>query len=119
MKQSVYMELRDIAQGDFAIRDGVLFYKEQRVATNGKPFFTSSEEIFFLFEVEDEKVATEFKKVIFLNFRWPEFFKINENAIVYGREMQFVTVDGRQHAYRRISYGNSTVTKIIGSNFQL
>ena len=83
MKQSVYMELRDIAQGDFAIRDGVLFYKEQRIATNGKPFFTSSEEIFFLFEVEDEKVATEFKKVIFLKHFAISGVRYNNYTIIF------------------------------------
>ena len=119
MKQSDYNELRDITQGDFAIKSGTLFYKGKEVSTKGKVFFASSEEVFFLFEVEDDSLIGEFKKVVFLNFRWPAFFKLNEEVIVYGCEMQFRTIDNRTHAYRRVSYENSSVTKIIGSNFQM
>lgn len=116
MKET-YIELRDVAQGDLAIKEGELFYKGKKIAEKSKTIFTSSEEVFFSFDVEDEEVAKDFKKVIFLNFRWPMFFKLNDDAIVYGCHLQFKTTDGRTHAYRRVSYGGSMVTKVIGSNF--
>ena len=64
MKET-YIELRDVAQGDLAIKEGELFYKGKKIAEKSKTIFTSSEEVFFSFDVEDEEVAKDFKKVIF------------------------------------------------------
>ena len=118
MDKSNYLELRDVAQGDFAIEEKKLFYKGNLIAEKGAPFFKSSEEVFFCFDVTDEQVAKSFRKVVLLNYRWPLFFMLNDDVLVFGNEMQFKTVDGRSHAYRRVSHARGAVTKIIGSNFQ-
>ena len=118
MRQSKFLELRDITQGDFAIKEGHLFYKNQLISKKGEELLVSSEEVFFLFDVEHTEIQKEFKKVIFLNFSWPRFYKCNDDIWSSQREIQFSDIDNRKHAYRLISYDSSSSTKAVGSNFQ-
>ncbi len=118
MRLSKFLELRDFTQGDFAIKNKQLFYKNQLIATENKQLLVSSEEVFFLFEISDAEVSKEFKNVVLLNFSWPKFFKCNGEIISLQRELQFVDTDGRTHAFRLVSYQSSTSTKVVGSNFQ-
>lgn len=114
--ESEFAELRDVAQGDFAISNGTLLYKGQQVAGEGKVIFTSSEEVFFLFEVENEEVKEEFTKVVFLNFRQCRFYKCKD-VLPSSRYLQFTTPSGENHAFRLIDY-NGGPTKAVCSNFQ-
>ena len=117
MNKSKFMELRDIAQGDFAIKEGKLFYKENLISTNGRPILVSSEEVFFVFKTQDKALATEFSEVIFRNFEWPTFFKCSTDLLFGSTFLQFVDEKQQQHSFRLVSHNGSGSTKIVGSNF--
>lgn len=115
--KSEFAELRDITQGEFAIASGCLFYKDQKIASQSEIILASTEEVFFLFKVEDEEVKKEFPKVIFMNFRQCRFYKCNE-VLATSRELQFTSPANETHSFRLISYHGSYSTKAVASNFQ-
>ena len=117
MKQIEHLKLRDIAQGDFAIRDGCLFYKGKRVSDTGKSVLASEEEAFFLFEIKDADTAREFKHVFLLNCRYPHFYTSIEYKLE-PRRFQFISPLNGKNAFRLISFGQSNFcTKIVGDNY--
>ncbi len=116
MNKSMFFRLRKIIQGKFVIENDQLFYHGSLVSSKGTPFFASDEEVFFLFDLENEN--RKFKKVVLLNSQRPQFFKVNEAPLTLGNDMQFITVDGKMHAFCRVSYGRTNGTKIIECNFQ-
>lgn len=117
MNKSKFLELRDIVVGDFAIKNGQLFYLDTLVAPSGQIILASSEEVFFLFELKPELKSAEFNKVILLNFEWPKIFTCVEAPIYGAKFLQFVDSNEQQHAYRLVSYNNSNTTKAVCSNF--
>ncbi len=117
MRASRFEELRDIVQGNFAIESGCLFYKEKKIAAEGKIVLASSEEAFFQFDVEDEETRREFEKVIFLHFWQSRFFKC-KTVLARGNHLQFETAEGIRHAYCLAGYSSTNATKAIGSHFE-
>ena len=114
MKRFRFSEFRDIAQGDFAIRDGRLFYKDNEIASQGTVLFDSSEEVFFLFSVNNSQVQTDFKYVIFLNYYRCYFYPCTEYQRS-GDQLSFSKHDGQEYIFRRYRYnGSINSSKIIG-----
>ena len=62
MNGSVFNKINDFTYGDFSIVNEKLFFKGKKIASEGKIIFSSSEEVFFLFNVEDEEVKKKFEK---------------------------------------------------------
>ena len=117
MKQTEYLQLRDIVVGDFMIKDAHLFYKGKLVATTGKIVLASEEEAFFLFIIEDEETTKEFKQVFLLNSRRPCFYTSNEYQLDQER-FQFLSPFSGKNAFRRISFlGSRFQTKIVGDYY--
>lgn len=114
---SVFSKLSDFTYGDMAIVNKELFFKGKKAASEGKIIFSSSEEVFFLFDVEDEEVKKIFEKVIFLNFYQPQFFVLGRDLKVCSNHLQFITKDEKKYAFRRISYQGQEQTKVIGDSF--
>ncbi len=117
MKKSEFEKLSNFKYKDFAVVNERLFYKNKKIACEAKIIFSSSEEVFFLFVVEDEELKKEFKKVIFLNFYQPQFFVLDGDESVSSNHLQFKTKDGRKNAFRKISYLSQADTKVIGDKF--
>ena len=117
MNGSVFNKINDFTYGDFSIVNEKLFFKGKKIASEGKIIFSSSEEVFFLFNVEDEEVKKKFEKVIFLNFYQPRFFVLGWGLKVYSNHLQFITKDEKKYAFRRISYQGQGQTKVIGDKF--
>lgn len=118
MNKFKFMELCDFSQGDFAIKNGNLYYKGKLIATKNDVVLVSSEEAFFLFELQRPNDINEFSFVLFLNSRWPKFFKGASDLFCSTKFLQFIDARGQQHAFRVISHENSSVTKIICANFE-
>ena len=117
MNGSAFNKLSNFKYADFAIRDEKLFYKDKKVADKAEIIFSSSEEVFFLFVVDDESVKKEFEKVVFLNFYQPQFFVLDGDVSISSHHLQFKTKDGRKNAFRMISYEGQVNTKVIGDKF--
>lgn len=114
MNRFRFSKLRDIAKGDFAIKDGRLFYQDKEIAAGGTILFDSSEEVFFLFSVDNSEVQTEFKYVILLNYHSCSFYPCAEYQR-NGDRLVFSNPDGQKYTFRRYCYNGSICSsKIIG-----
>lgn len=119
MKPTEFLTLRDITQGNFAIKGGSLLYKGKQIAAQGKAVLVSAEEAFFLFEVEDaETIKSEnFKQVFLLNNNRPYFYTSIEYKLESQR-FQFISPLNGKNAFRLISFmGSYSQTKIVGDNY--
>ena len=118
MEQLKYNRLRDITQGDFAIRGGALLYNGKEVSSHGKLILSSVEEAFFMFEVErQDEDKFPFRQVFLLNGNYPYFYTSRECKIESTR-FQFVSPENIKHAFHLISYNGCVLqTKIVGDAF--
>ena len=117
MSRFKFSKLRDIAQGDFAIKDGSLFYKDKEIAAGGTILFDSSEEVFFLFNTE-EQTSLDFKHVIVQNYYQCSFYPCIEFQR-NGDRLGFKTPDNKQYVFRRCCYnGNINSSKIVGGSIR-
>jgi hypothetical protein len=106
-----FTKLPDITIDEFALSGGRLFYQGKEISKDAKLIFSSTEESFFLFEVEDAEVSTNFKKVVFLNFYQPRFFPCREVHVGFGC-LRFCDTENRMHSCYLMKYGGTT--KVVG-----
>ena len=115
MNQTDYTVLRNITQGDFAIKDGILFYNNRELSSQNRLILHSCEEAFFMFPVNDKGVG--FKQVFLLNCNYPHFYTSIKYKIETTR-FQFISPPDIKHAFRLISYqGSPLSTKIVGDDY--
>lgn len=112
MQLSKFSNLRDIAQGNFAIRDGCLFYENRQVSSFGTILLASSESVFFLFAITEDETRQKFQNVIFSNYYKCRFYPCCEYK-KSGEKLSFSCPDGAKYAFTRYCYNENVRSSII------
>jgi hypothetical protein len=111
MNRKNFATMPDITVAEFTVSGGRLLYQGKEIARSGRLIFSSTEESFFQFTVEDEQVRKIFKEVVFLNFYQPRFYTCNEVSVDH-KGLHFCDTEGRMHSCYLMNYGGTT--KVVG-----